>query len=342
MNWPVRGGSNLLWYASSPLPCYLGGTHSAAPDANHSPQGVDPFSVITNYDLRKTGIDAALSQMYANGQRRLRLILTHMRGGERAATPGVRMTNMDSTGAVFSPQCTQNLRAFLATIKAAGFAEVAVGMAPQWRNNPTYPAFNGQMWPAGWYFQEPYESFYQENWNLIVNLRPIFAAADLNIKIDLCNEGIPPSSFPGLLDYCKRLWNNYSSCFGVADTFGFSVAGPALKKNSNFDSVYQGVKPYVLDVHMYTPVAPDVGSEATAGDAKAEYLKLYDMLQSRGYDQGWIIGETWYNSPGTAEGFRQAMQEAGNTVYWMTQWAADSRYSYQNPPVLYGYRDHGW
>jgi len=79
--------------------------------------------VISNFDRASGTINSLLQQMYANGQRRLRLPIFYSRGGETctAPYPYTRSYYMDSTGGTLSPQCTQNIVNTLQAIRAQGF-----------------------------------------------------------------------------------------------------------------------------------------------------------------------------------------------------------------------------
>jgi hypothetical protein len=75
-------------------------------------------------------INSQLTEMYNNGQRRLRIPIYFARGINSG-------TIMDSTGGNLAPQFQSNLAGLLAAIKTAGFLEVEVGFFPQASNDPT-------------------------------------------------------------------------------------------------------------------------------------------------------------------------------------------------------------
>ena len=110
--------------------------------------------------------------MFANGQRRLRIPIYFARGIGSG-------TVMDSTGGNLSPRSSANLTNLLAAIKATGFEEIEVSFNPQRDNLPI-------QWTT---FSSDY---FQENWTLIQNLRPLIVAAGIPYHLDLLNEGIPP------------------------------------------------------------------------------------------------------------------------------------------------------
>jgi hypothetical protein len=273
------GGSNYGWY-------YL------APPCNR-----EPYGVVYNYNTASATIDSQLQQMYSNGQRRLRIPIFFARGVNTG-------TVMDSTGGTLAPQFLTNLGNLLAAVKAAGFVEIEVSFHPQSGNDPT-------QWTT---FSDDY---FQENWSLIQNLRPIIAGAGIPYHLDLLNEGIPPVGYAALLKYDQMLWNDYVAEFGSGDTLGFSIIADAAHVGQ-VSTVYgpsaygnQG-SPQLFDVHIYDETG---NSFATA----------FNSLTSQGY-QGvpWIIGEAFYNDAAEAAAQRQEANSTGQTVLYLTQWPLTS------------------
>jgi len=273
------GGSNYAWYQLDP-PCTR-----------------EPYGVIYNYNTATATINSQLQQMYFNGQRRLRIPIYFARGIDSG-------TIMDSTGGNLAPQFQSNLANLLAAIKAAGFEEVEVGFFPQSANNPV-------QWTT---FSDDY---FQENWSLIQNLRPIIVASGLSYHLDLLNEGIPPPGYAPMLQYDQMLWNDYVSAYGSADTLGFSIIadsahagqvsavyGPSLYGSSG--------SPQLFDVHVYD-------------ETGASFATAFNALNSQGY-QGvpWIIGEAFYNDAVEAAALRQQANSTGQQVLYLTEWPVTS------------------
>ncbi len=269
------GGSDYGWYHLDP-PCSR-----------------EPYGVVYNYDTATAIINSQLQQMFTNGQRRLRIPIYFARGIDSG-------TIMDSTGGNLAPRFQANLANLLAAIKATGFVEVEVSFHPQSNNNP-----------IGWTnFSDDY---FQENWALIQNLRPIIAAAGISYHLDLMNEAIPPPGYAPLLQYAQMLWNNYVAMFGSSDTLGFSIIADAAHV-AQVSMVYgpsaygnQG-SPQLFDVHIYD----ETGSS---------FATAFSGLSSQGY-QGvpWIIGEAFYNDAAEAAALRQEINSTGQTVLYLTQW----------------------
>jgi len=276
------GGSNYGWY-------YL----TSSCDR-------EPYGVVYNYNTAAATIDSQLQQMYNNGQRRLRIPIYHARGINSG-------TIMDSTGGTLAPQFLTNLTNLLAAIKAAGFVEIEVSFHPQSINNPL-------VWTT---FSSDY---FQENWSVIQNVRSIVSAAGIPYHLDLLNEGIPPLSYPLLLQYDQMLWNDYVAKFGNKDTLGFSIIADAAHLGQ-VSTVYgpsaygnEG-SPQLFDVHIYDETG---NSFATA----------FNSLSSQGYGGvPWIIGEAYYNDAAEAAAQRAEITSTGQQVLYLTQWPVTSNMS---------------
>jgi hypothetical protein len=265
---PTSGGSDYGWY-------FLNGCDR------------EPYGVIYNYDTAQSTIDGQLQTMHANSQARLRIPIYHARGLNTG-------TIMDSTGGNLSPRFTANLTNFLASVRQQGFAEVEVGFFPQWVNDPSsWSAWN--------------EDLYQENWNLIVNLRPIITGSGLAYRIDLLNEGIPTSGQAVLLQYTQRLWADYTFTYGKADTVGFSVISSDSNRLNQIPSVYGGNYPYLFDMHIYE-------------NSYAVFVNAHNVLAGLGLTQRWIIGEAFYDDAQEAQDLSSAIRDTGRTVFYLAQW----------------------
>ena len=269
-----RGGSNYAWYQL---------------DANCVR---NPYGIIPNYDSAGPEIDRQLEAVFRGGQRRLRIPIYHGHGISGG-------TNMESKGGDLTPQCRENLRRLLATIHRIGFKEVIVGFFPQGPNNP-----------ARWTTFQP--DIFEENWQIIANLRPLIAGAHVHYYIDLGNEASPGARQPIILEYCQRLWNRYAAAYGTQDTLGFSII-PGPGRLQLVPTVYgespfgNHGPPHVLDLHFYK-------------DAAARFVSAHAALQAAGYRQPWILGESYYNDSAEAQALRQAIRTTRQKVLFLLQW----------------------
>jgi hypothetical protein len=275
---PAPGGSNYAWYRVD---------MSQAGACNR-----EPYGVIPNFGdpAARAAITSELAQMFAAGQRRLRINVYHGHGLDTG-------TIMDSTGGDLSERNRRNLGDLLAAIKAAGFEQVEVAFHPQG------PAISEWVtWDQG---------RYEENWRLIRNLRPIIRAAGLPYRIDLSNEAIPTSHQPLMLRYSRRLWADYVRAFGRQDTVGFSLI-PELDRVGQLRAIYGSRPPYTFDLHIYP---------GTGGLSESTQFSMVDTaMRALGFEQPWIVGEALYDDPDTAAQLASALAASRRAVYYLTQW----------------------
>jgi len=266
----------------------------------------DPYGVLLNYNLASATINAQLAAMYAAGQRRIGIYIYHWDGnlfidGKLTVYNGpVSGTLVDSTGGVLSSQVQANLANLLAAIKAAGFEQVVVGMGPQGANHMS-------TWPS-WQ-----ESYFQENWEVIENVRPIIVASGMDYLLDLFTEGMPNKALPFYafqLEYVQRIWQLYAAKYGTADTVGFSLSGqPGVEVEP--PNVYGGVYPPLYDVHIYD-------------DAYNQFMRVNAAMKQQPANPPWIIGEAYYNDSAEAVALQQAIAFTGKQVKYLTQWQLTS------------------
>ncbi|MEU5780931.1 hypothetical protein [Micromonospora lupini] len=269
----ARGGSNYGWYR-------IDGCNR------------EPYGVVNSFHNAPDVIRSQLAAMRAAGQHRLRVHIIHRRRPDTG-------TSMDSTGGNISASNRQNLTDLLRAIIDATFAEIQVTFMPIGEN----AAYNWSSWN---------EDIYQENWNLIANLRPIIAGAGIHYRIDLCNEAVPTSTQPLLLAYTQRLWTDYTDAFGKKDTCGFSAIG-VPGRIAYIPQVYGNNPPYLFDFHFYRRNAL-----VDEGDM---FTTAHNMMNQYGYTtQGWTIGEVFFNDLTAARTLREAIDSTGRTVYYLLQW----------------------
>lgn len=278
------GGSNYAWYRINSC-------------------DREPYGVIVNYDVAGANIDSQLQAMYASGQRRLRIPIYFRRETYGSGTV------MPSLGGDLSSRFRSNLASFLNSVRQLGFVEVELSFHPIGENDP-----------SAWTVWS--EDFYQENWNFIANLRPVFVNSGLNYKIDLTNEAIPHDFQSILLQYARRLWNDYTYTFGKADTIGFSVIAGELGRVQQIPSVYQGNYPDGFDMHFYE-------------NSYTSFVNAHNTLASFGLTQSWVIGEAFYDDSQESQELRQAIQATGRNPLFLTQWPATRTSSCLNiaPPL---------
>lgn len=272
----------------------------------------EPYGVVNTFDSARDTITSQLKQLAQAGQQRLRVLVYHHRGADTG-------TAMDSTGGDLSARNRQNLTDLLGAVVAAGFAEIQVSFLPI-----------GDNFAANWSAWN--EDLYQENWNLIHNLRPIVAGAGLQYRIDLCNEAIPTSGQATLLRYAQRLWTDYTGTFGKDDTVGFSIIGMDTDRIAQIPAVYQGNPPNLFDFHFY-------GSDTA--DEYQQFVAAHQIMNQQGFSgQGWTISEVYYDDATAADNLHRAIADTGRTVFYLLQWPLEKGSSCSDvsvaPPADFG------
>ena len=292
-----RGGSNYAWY--NVVNCDR-----------------EPYGILKNYHTGnvKRIVQRQLANMYRQGQRGLRVPLFHARvvGGG---------TNLKSDGGDLEPIHRENLANFLEDVRNAGFNNLLFGFFPVGDNDPN-------RW-TNWS-----ESHFIENWNVVVNLRPIIISSGLNYKIDLRNEGAPADNQPVGKQYAMRMWDNYAGTFGRADTVGFSVPTGTANDPENvtmkarvrnlieiYDNLPHG-RPFIWDFHIFD-------------DFLSRFNSVDEMLDELGeQDREIIIGETYYNHRRTNFRLRY-LAEPSRIVQAVYQWPLTARRSCNGVDVRY-------
>lgn len=238
---------------------------------------------------------------------------------------------MDSAGGNLSLQHRTNLQNLLATVKLKGFSEVIISFHPQDYN---LPAGGNHDWSGSandWNNQPPgspmgttYSNLYQENFNLILNLRTIIIAAQIAYKIDLGNELAPPTSDimntqQGLWAYyVRRMWMDYNIATGQkSDTLSFSLVTPfrvfGLIDTLNGTGYGQS---NVYDVHIYENYQYN-----PYGDSYAQYTAYHANFNNRSFAGPLIIGECYYNDVVSAQKLKNAiLATPSRTVLFLLQW----------------------
>lgn len=271
---PSRGGSNYGWFG-------IEGCNR------------EPYGVVANYHIAEDVVKAQLTEMAANGQRRLRIGIFHARNANTG-------TVIPSAGGNLPEQQRRNLLNLMKAAKEAGFVEIIVGFFPLLDNAPN--TWTGTIWTA-WH-----EEYFQENWNLVFNLMPVMRAANVKFLVDLGNEGTPAQASSVLWkQYASKLWWNFSHVFGLSETVGFSVPTNSADRIAVLPEIYGANPPYLLDFHLY--------------GAEAQQLRAIDAGLARiRYPQGIVIGESYYNDATSASEIAATVAGMGRAVFFTLQW----------------------
>ncbi len=286
---PTIGGSNFPYYSIS--------------NCNS-----EPYGVIYNYNTAQSQIDSALISMYSGGQQRLRIPIFYGQGTQFKTGTVMDLVGGVLGGAPGDPPFMANFSNLLASIRAKGFRELEIGFFPvdfPWIN------YTQQSW------SQSAETYYQANWSLIRNLHPIIVSntQGMTVRIDLMNEGLPPQGAnPNWIEFCQRLWSDYTGTFGYGDTVGFSMVQDAARV-AMFPTVYGTHFPYLYDVHLYEYAYPN--------DVYSSFVAMDSAMNAVGVTKGvagWIVGEAYYNDAMTRDDLVRASNYTGRTIFYIAQW----------------------
>lgn len=322
-----RGGSNHNFYRNSIA----------------DPAGGYNHGIMLHYHeagVRET-VQSQLQQMYAGGQRSLRVMVffAHSPGEIVTSTPAETSRKCRSTGTKSCPpgdeyfiplQYQNNIATYLADIRAAGFERVMVALGPQWINDfmscnkPVIPASLRDQLYAG---SPLVNELFEEAWGVAKEVRSIVVNAGIPYLIDLGNEYIPPSNLiefgqcakdivegtansPG---YLRFLWGRYVAAYGNQDTVGFSViVGNSWDADNRLARMPQFLSPLpsVYSLHTYT----------SSGDITGGLNRAYQVTGNFGR-RPWIIGETDSRSPAAANAIRSfIVNRPQQQVLHVMQW----------------------
>ncbi|MCF7553850.1 hypothetical protein [Pseudonocardia sp. WMMC193] len=249
------------------------------------------YGVVNTFNRARDLIESQLSDMYAAGQRRLRILIFHRHGPDSG-------TIMDSSSGALSDVNQQNLADLLSSIDRAGFEGVQVGFFPSKDN----AALRWTEWRA---------DLYRENRDLVFRTRPVLVDSGVDYTIDLCNELVPPAGRPHQLRAAQQLWADYTEAFGADDTIGFSCISDEVRVRM-LPEVYRGALPKAVDLHIY----PSPGR-----DEYQRFVRAHQVLLELGLgDLPWIIGECHYNDEVAATNLRRAILETNQSVLHLLQW----------------------
>jgi hypothetical protein len=319
------GGSNFVFisqheYTSLPLgPAEMGNCSAYAMG--------DARSVIAVYDVAKAAIDAKLRSLYAAGQRKISLVLWHFLNQYTYAPPQTTYLNMFCeaivANGVLTTQHQANLSALIATIKTIGFTQINFRFAPVDISDP-------MLW-SSWD-----EVQFQSNWNLIWQTRQLIyqslnsvPGANPRVLYDLGLElgGLwaVPEPYSGvnpqvLQQYVTYMWSNYTYCYGVSDTIGFSIvpnfSGQISAQISAYDST--GSRPNAYGFDLYGNLASVATGDYSSLDTQLDFIS--SELGSAGeLSKALFVQETYANSRLVRKALSHAPQK-GISFRYLLQW----------------------
>ncbi len=327
-----RGGSNHLYFHNPPP---VGGATYNGENYN--------YGIMLHYHEAgvRTLVQSQLKEMFDNGQRSMRVLVhfLHSPGQTITTTPAESSRKCLLEYAKWCPpeseyflplQYQQNLRDYLADIRAAGFERLLVGLGPQWINDfftcndPGVPAsLRSQLYAGSPLVNELFE----EAWGVTKEVRAITAQSGLPYLIDLGNEYVPPSNLathgqcvkdiiegtPQFTGYLRFLWGRYVQAYGAQDSVAFSViVGNSWDADNRMARMPQFFSPMppVISLHSYS-------GQGDLGQAFNRARVVSDNMGRR----PWVIGETNNRSTVTSAALATFLQNnPQQEIRYVLQW----------------------
>jgi hypothetical protein len=260
----------------------------------------DVRPVIGSFHQDPETVSRQMRTMYANGQRRLALVLWF---ADLSPFPTIALDeryghSVNSRLGRPTPTLESNLRAVLRLIRETGYVEVVFRFATQDGSAP-------------WEWTQWNEGAYLKNWSFIGATRVIveeeLAGSGVAVTYDLDAE------LGGRVDgqsqaYLVRIWRDYVGRFGTARTVGFSAIGsPGRFRQLIRDLDLAGARPpeYAVDVY---------GNEA------ARLASVGEELRAAGEGgKPLVVLEVYYNDAATAAEIQRA-RRALPRIRTLFQW----------------------
>lgn len=263
----------------------------------------DVRPVIGAYHLDPATVKQQLLTMYANGQRRLSLVLWF---ADLSPFAGIAQDeryghSVNSRLGRLLPTHEANLRSVLRLIREDGYLEVVFRFATQDGSAP-------------WEWTQWQEAAYLKNLSFITSTRAIveeeLGSGPVAVTYDLDAElggRVDGQSGP----YLVRLWRDYATRFGNERTVAFSVVGSPGRFTQLIRDLDQvGMRPSEYAVDVY-------------GDEAARLVSVGDELRSANEgEKPLIVLEVYYNDAITAGEVERA-RRAVPQIRTLFQWALE-------------------
>jgi hypothetical protein len=273
--------------------------------------------VIRNYDTETALIQDNLKAMYAGGQRRLSIMGTYLHEPQIGAqvgctSPGAAGVNLSSDLSNVDQQYYDNLARYVKDASAIGFQEFVFIAGPQWNNR--FDSWGTLSFGLG---DNPDGiNYYAENLGVLQAVHQILAAAGVKFKIVLNDEAFHiPVYDPA--EYVARLWKDYVSEFGLADTCGVTIADALVPGDTTHEA--NQLKEFLTVVDAAGLGRPNFYC-LNAG--YAGFLRLHVALLSHGITAlvPIVITSTALNDRTNAANLRAETVSSGRQILFLDQW----------------------
>lgn len=280
-------------------------------------------SIIADYHLGRTYARGVLSRMYANGQRRISVVLWHGDGTTITNKPNHQIcTIMMTDGPKLFAQHEQNLRDFIADATAAGFEQITIRFAPSSLSEPRSwsQLDSGKMAYAAGFIAYVRALAYGQIASVPVTARPKLLF-DLGLELG-GNWSSPDVAYPSVLrDYVRQIWIWYVTSYGTADTIGFSITPARWQGDINRDQTYTQLKLY-SETNIGLPAQMGFDVYDSNGSAGAALDNIVDALKRAGFGgyRNIYIQETLWNDGSIRDKIRDVYRKTGYQFLYVQQW----------------------
>lgn len=331
---PAPGQSKACWYG--PLPDAGPGTIQAIGGSvypffvqNYEAWDNNQRTVVGQYHLAPSLVQAQLKQIYQSGQRNIALVIWYVPYG-----PGDYPINgvldgafLDSSTSQLSAQARQNLVAVLGLIKQIGFAQVTLRLAPV---GDASPAAWGNTWRESQFQQdEAFEFSTRQLAETALAGSSVTRVYDLGVEMG----GIPHKLNSDGVTYAdgqssawtSRLWADYVSQYGKSDSYGFSIAysaGTLTSAIAAYDAAGTRPDSYAIDT-------------TDPGDL---WNYFQELTASGDPTKPLVIQETSYNDATQMAGIQSQIAHFPLNIAYIDQWPVSITVPADDasPPTGYG------
>jgi hypothetical protein len=258
--------------------------------------------VIGTFDADSAAVHRQLLSMYANGQRRIALVLWYDDFSYDLYLQGrdVHGHIVNSGLGRLPARQEESLRRVLRLVQEVGYQDLIFRFATQ----------NGS---RAFYWTSWNESRYQKNWSFIQSVRQVVeeetrgGAMRLLYDLDVELGGI--HHLGQGRQYVVRMWRDYTRRFDPSTSIGFSIAyAPGLVAAHLAALDDAGPRPSTLGVDLYSD----------------EYIAIAEisreLRQMRASRMPIIVQEVYYNDQEAGDKIRRAREVYGVNVRYILQW----------------------
>lgn len=285
--------------------------------------------IIGCYNQDPTLVEAQLRQLYKSGQRHVSLVLWYMPFGTSASPAEWLYSSafIDSSAGHLPAPFQSNLVAVLGLIRQIGFTEVTLRLAPV---GPASPVTWGNSWNESQFQQdEAFEFSTRQLMEATLAGTSLPRVYDLGVEVagiphTLNGDGITFADGQSFT-WTSRLWADYVSRYGTADSFGFSIAyrfGNLTTAIAQYDA--GGARPTRYAIDDY---------------ANDNFWQVYqELVGAHEVSKPLVLQEVSYNDNSQAGSLQTSLGHFPLLIASVNQWPVNAANAHADasPPTNYG------